>query len=251
MNLGLEGKKALIIGSTSGIGWGIAQAFRAEGAEVWLTGRDRGRLDARAGELSARKTCADLSTAEGRETLYREVSAAWPALDVLVLGFGDTQVQKPGLDSSDGEWRRIFEANFFTHVALLRLFKPLLAAARGAAVAISSIAGETRLPAPLSYSASKAAMNHFCGSAAAELAESGVRFNVVSPGNVFYPGGRWEKRQSDDPAAVKHMLETSVPLKRLGTPEEIAAFVVFLSSPRASFCTGAVVRVDGGQSPVT
>ena len=253
MKLGLKGAKIAIAGASHGLGLGIAQAFHEEEAEVWLTGRTEATLKQASAKLgSAPFTACDLETDAGRDLFFESVSERWKKLDALILNFGGTQAKVPGFDSSDEEWLRLFNQNFLTQVALIRRFKTLLKTSEQASiVAISSIAGEMRLPAPLAYSTSKAALNHLCGSAVTELSNLGIRFNVVSPGNILYPSGRWEQRLNERPDEMKKMLETSVPLKRFGTPEEIASFVVFLASKKASFCTGSVVRVDGGQSPVT
>ena len=250
MRLGLEGAHIAIAGASDGIGLGVARAFREEGAMPWLTGRSADRLAAASAALDgAPFTIGDLTEKDARIRLVEEITERWGRLDVLVLNFGETATPHPGLVSTDDEWLRLFHANFLAHVALLRECSPLLGASeRAAVVALSSIAGEMRLPAPLAYSTAKAALNHLCVSIAPELARAGIRFNVVSPGNVRYPGGRWDKRVAEQPEATNRMLEESVPLRRLGTPDDIAAFVVFLASERASFCTGAIINVDGGQS---
>ena len=250
MDLELSDAHVVVAGSSKGLGLFIARAFHEEGTEVWLSGRSQALLAEEGEKLGARYTCCDLETEAGRARLVEDVSHSWARVDCLVLNLGGGRSEHRGLDTPDAEWLRIINLNFVSHVALLREFKPLLQESGcGSAISISSIAGEMRLPAPLAYGASKAALNHFCNATAAELARYGIRFNAVSPGNVFWPGGRWDELQSEDAEQVRAHIESSVPLKRFATPEEVAAMVVFLGSPRAAFCTGSLFRVDGGQVP--
>jgi 3-oxoacyl-[acyl-carrier protein] reductase len=250
MDLELSDSHVVVAGSSKGLGLFIARAFRDEGAAVWLSGRSEALLAEEAAKLAARFTPCDLATGDGRARLVEDVRRSWARVDCLVLNLGSGQSEHRGLETPDAEWFRILNLNFVSHAALLRDFKPLLQeSGRGSAISISSIAGEMRLPAPLGYGASKAALNHFCNATAAELAGFGIRFNAVSPGNVFWPGGRWDELQSENPEQVRTYIESAVPLKRFATPEEVAAVVVFLGSPRAAFCTGSLFRVDGGQVP--
>lgn len=251
MNLGIEGTHVLIAGSSRGIGLEIAREFKTEGAKVWLSGRSADTLSSAKAELGeVSQTVCDLTSSIGRKALVEQVYSSWKKLDTLVLSLGGLAPSKPGLDCSDEEWIQLFQLNFFAQVALIRDFKKLLSqSSQASIIAISSIAGETRLAAPLAYSTSKAALNHFNSAATSALAELGIRLNIVSPGNILFPGGRWEQRVKDNPEAVQKMLDTTVPLKRFGTPHEIANAVVFLASKRASFCTGSLMRVDGGQVP--
>lgn len=253
MNLGLKDTHIVVAGASRGIGLGIAHAFAKEEAQVWLAARGEHELDKTAAALNnAPHTACDLTKSEGRLRLVEEINSEWGKLDTLILNLGGVTTNALNFESTDQEWLEMFQLNFFAQTALIRDFKPLLSKSPNASiVAISSIVGETRLAAPLSYSTAKAALNHLCGTSAKVLAEAGIRFNIVSPGNIVFEGGRWEQKMKTDTTAIKQMLDSTVPMKRFGTPAEIASFVVFLASKQASFCTGTVIRVDGGQSPVT
>jgi 3-oxoacyl-[acyl-carrier protein] reductase len=113
---------------------------------------------------------------------------------------------------------------------------------------VASIAGLESMPAPLPYSAAKAALVNYGKNLSRLLASRGVRVNSVAPGNVLFPGGSWERHLADRREEVLRYLQAEVPMQRFGRPEEIADLVVYLSSDRASFITGACVVADGGQT---
>ncbi len=124
---------------------------------------------------------------------------------------------------------------------------PLLIESRGSATLIGSIAGLEGLPAPLPYSAAKAALVAYANNLSRLVADQGVRINLVAPGNIIFPGSVWERKAAEDSDGVARYLAAEVPMNRFGKPEEIADLVAFLSSARASFITGACIVADGGQ----
>ena len=130
---------------------------------------------------------------------------------------------------------------------LVRLVVPVIEKSGGSIVFISSIAGLEEIGAPLPYAAAKAALTASVKGLADDLAPLKIRINAVAPGNILFSGGRWEEMIKADLALEQQVL-SQVPLRRFGTPKEIAATVVFLASEKSSFTTGACLVVDGGQT---
>jgi 3-oxoacyl-[acyl-carrier protein] reductase len=156
---------------------------------------------------------------------------------------------KTGWQLESEEWERLFQLNFWGSVKLAQASIPLLAEKQhGALLFIASITGVEATPAPLAYSAAKAALINYSKNLAGQVARLGVRVNCIAPGNVLFPGGTWERHIENNKSKVMEMIDSNVPLGRFGTPEEIAGIAVFLCSDAATFMTGACIRADGGQT---
>jgi 3-oxoacyl-[acyl-carrier protein] reductase len=205
-------------------------------------------LAARHGEPRVGAVAGDLADPVRRTEAVEATYGAWGRLDVLVASVGSGGGRR-GWEQGQAEWERMFAVNLWTSSAMAEAAIPgMLAAGSGSIVFISSIAGAETLAAPPPYGAAKAALRSYSKALARELGGSGIRVNCVAPGNVLAPGGGWERRLAADPAAVQAYIAEEVPLARFGTPEEIAAVVTFIASPRAAFVTGSWVVADGGQT---
>lgn len=248
MDLGLSGKVALVTGSSRGLGRAIAASLHAEGCRVMLNGRDREALERQVRELGENTACAvaDVTDPAACRDLVRETEKRFGRLDILVCNVGSGASVPPGRETPD-EWRRVFDLNLASATNAVEAAGELMARQGGAIVCVSSICGLEVLGAPVTYSAAKAALNTYVRGIARPLAGRGIRINAVAPGNLLFKGSVWERKLAENAGAVQAMLDREVSLKRLGSPEEIANFVTFLSSPRASFAAGAVFVVDGGQ----
>jgi 3-oxoacyl-[acyl-carrier protein] reductase len=254
MELGLEGKRVLVSGSSRGIGLAIAEGFLAEGARVALTSRHdldlrkvRGRL---AGKFPGRDIQAwrcDFTRPRDIEQLSRNVARSWQGLDILVANVGNG-ISVPAPIPDRERFAASMDLNFRAAVDAARVFYPRLVKSRGNLLFISSIAGIEAFGAPVDYATAKAALMAFAKNLARKAARDGVRVNCVAPGNIFFPGGRWQEIARKDPRRVRRMLAETVPMGRFGRPEDIASATLFLCSPRTDFITGSVLVVDGGQT---
>ncbi len=248
MDLGLQNKIALVSGATRGLGLAIAQSLVQEGCVVALNSRSRVRLQQVAEGFSSAVSwhVADVTSETCCRKLIEEVLARWGRLDILVCNVGSGRSVSPGLENNN-EWKRMLDLNLLSATNLVQAARSALSKQLGAIVCISSICGQEALGAPLAYSAAKAALNSYVIGISRVLAKEGIRINAVAPGNILDQGGTWERKVSEDREGVEEMLEREVAQQRLGKPEEIANVICFLVSERASFITGSVLVVDGGQ----
>jgi 3-oxoacyl-[acyl-carrier protein] reductase len=256
MDLKLDGQVAFVAGSSRGIGKAIAAALLSEGARVVITGRDEASLRAAQMELASAETQDHLFAIRGDFADAATIARAFERtvqhfgrLDHMIANLG-TGSGKPGWDQSEDEWQRLFEANFFASTRLTQAVLPhLLANSGGGSVLyISSIVAVEATPAPLPYSAAKAALVNYSKNLARQVGAQKVRVNTIAPGNIFFAGGSWEKHLANRRESVEAMLKNEVPQQRFGTPEEIASLAVYLCSPLAGFATGGCYVMDGGQT---
>ena len=247
MDLELSGKIALVTGSSSGIGYAIAQQLVAEGSTVILNGRDSARL-AHAKDMlpGASAIAADVTDPLECKRLVSDVLTSHGCIDVLVCNVGSGSSVPPGQENPE-EWHRVLSINLHSTTQMVWAATSSLAASKGNVVCISSICGLEALGCPIPYAASKAALQSYVCNSAWPLGLHGVRINSVAPGNIMFPGSSWESKVSADPVGVKKMLDRNVALKSFGQPQDIARMVAFLASPLARFITGSTFVVDGGQ----
>lgn len=254
MDLELRGKRVLVTGSTRGIGRAAAHGFMDEGARVVLTGRNESDLGKAKDELASHYSPADIlchacdfRSPEDIRVLREFIISSWGGLDVLVanVGYG---VSLPDPIPPKAHMEEVLAENLHSAVDSAREFLPLVAASKGSIVFVSSIAGVEAFGAPVDYSMAKTALIAFSKNLARKTADQGVRVNCVAPGNVYFEGGSWDMKIKNDPERIRTIIESTVPMKRFAAPGEIADAILFLSSPRASFITGACLIVDGGQT---
>jgi 3-oxoacyl-[acyl-carrier protein] reductase len=253
MDLQLSDQVAVVAGSSRGIGRAIAEALLREGCRVCITGRDeavlRATTEALTREFNERvhSIAGDFADAAVIEQALGAVGGRWGALDILVANLG-TGSGKPGWQQDESEWERLFRLNFFGSVRLAQAAISHMKPKGGAIVFISSIVGVEATPAPLPYSAAKAALLNYSKNLARLVAQDGIRVNSIAPGNILFPGGSWEKHLANRREAVDQYIAAEVPQKRFGAPQEIAALTAYLCSPVSGFATGGCYIMDGGQT---
>jgi 3-oxoacyl-[acyl-carrier protein] reductase len=254
MDLGLDGRRAVVTGGSRGLGRAIALGLAEQGCDVAICARNETEVNATVEELRTRNgtvhgEAVDVTDADALARFIDAAAGALGGLELLVACAGG-QSSGPRLASIGAEdWRTTLDLNV-THPAIAaRSAKPWITdAGGGAMVFISSIAG--MYPWTRShYGAAKAAEIHLAGSLAREFAPDNIRVNALSPGSVTFPGSVWERLREADGEAFATWLDSELPLGRLGTGTEIADVACFLLSDRASWITGANIPVDGGQNP--
>ncbi|OGO28982.1 MAG: oxidoreductase [Chloroflexi bacterium RBG_16_52_11] len=248
MQLELSGKMALVTGSSRGIGRAIAEALHAEGCKVALNGRNPDDLATATAELAGSIAVAgDLTHPEDARRVVSEVVKSFGRLDILVCNVGSGRSVPPGEETAE-EWQRVFALNLWSTTNSVEAARDALAASTGVIVCVSSICGWEVIPgAPVTYSAAKAALHAYVRGIARPLGKQGVRINAVAPGNILFDGSVWSRKLVEDADAIQSMLKRDVPLGRLGTPQDVAGLVVYLTSLRSGFATGGVWVLDGGQ----
>jgi len=242
----LTGKHALITGASGGIGAAIAFALHEAGAIVGLSGTREGPLNDLAAELGSRAHVlpCNLSDADAVEALPKSAAEAMGGLDILVNNAGITRDQL-FMRLSDGDWQAVLDVNLTAAMRLCRgVMRPMMKARWGRIVNISSIVAATGNPGQANYAASKAGLIGLTKSIAAEVASRGITANAVAPG--FIATAMTDKLTEDQKARI----DAQIPAGRMGTPEEIAAAVLYLASPEAAYVTGATLHVNGGMAMI-
>lgn len=268
MDLQLQGKRALVTGSSSGIGRAIAEVLAAEGVAVVVHGRDAERTAETARSITAAGGVAhvalgDLATEQGAGAVIRSVEEAVSGVDILVNNIGGNEAAGGGLNGWFNDtpevWSGVMQQNLVAPVRMIHAFVPAMRERGwGRVINISSGGGSQPTPRAAAYCGAKAAVNNLTVSLSMDLARSGVTVNTVSPGctrtkmfeTTLQTMGAANGWPDDLDVQEKAFLDLGLfacSSERYGRPEEIGTLVAFLASPLAAFVNGANYRIDGGQ----
>lgn len=256
MDLKLKGKYALVTGGSHGIGRSIALALAEEGCHVAICARNKERVEKTVTELRAKGVkgigvAADAMIPADIERVIKTIIDSWGTIHILInnVGGGGRWGSDEVEQTSDEVWLDVYNKNALAAVRFTKKAIPFMRKQKwGRVITIISIYGREGGGRPwfnMAKSAEISLMKTLAMNPA--LARDGITFNSVAPGGIMIPGTGWEEEQKQDPEAFRKMVDSQFPLGRLGTPEEVAAVVVFLCSESASLVNGASIPVDGAE----
>ncbi|HEY5208677.1 MAG TPA: 3-oxoacyl-[acyl-carrier-protein] reductase [Stellaceae bacterium] len=238
----LSGKTALVTGASGGIGAGIARALHGAGAKMVLSGTRIDALEALRTELGERAfvAAADLAAPDAADRLIKNAEEATGPVDILVNNAGLTRDQLL-LRMKDEDWAKVLEIDLTAGFRLARAaVRGMMRRRWGRIIAITSVVGATGNPGQTNYAAAKAGTVGFTKALAAEVASRGITANCVAPG--FIATALTEALTEDQ----RGRITATIPMGRVGTPDEVAACVLFLASEEARYVTGHCLHVNGG-----
>lgn len=242
------GKSVIVVGGNSGIGLAAAKAFASEGAKVVIAGRNAETLESSAKEIGEGTLTyqVDISDVKTISSLFEQVGASLGKIDALFVNSGRCSFCPIG-SVTEEDWHWVQDTNlkgvFFTVQAALPLMSE-----PSSIVFTGSISGRLANHRAPVYAASKAGLRSLGRSLAAALVDRGIRVNVVSPGPTDTPAYERARKHEDDVPTILEDEVGCIPMKRMGTPEEVAEAVLFLASEDSSFTTGTELLVDGGEA---
>jgi 3-oxoacyl-[acyl-carrier protein] reductase len=248
MNLGLNGKKAVVTGATRGIGRAVAETLADEGTDVAICARHQEQVNETIEALKQKGVhtiggVVDIADGPALKTWIAKASQALGGIDILVSNPSAFAPQ-----NSEQDWERSFQIDLMGAVRSVEAAKPFLEQAAeksgDAAIVIIASAFAAEVHMAPAYGAMKASLIHFTKSIARQEAPRRIRANAVSPGTVYFKGGMWNTIEQHRPELF-HEVMSHNPTGRMATPQEIAQAVVFLASPASSFTTGINLVVDG------
>jgi 3-oxoacyl-[acyl-carrier protein] reductase len=251
MDLGIEGKVALVTGGASGIGLAVVKELASNGCKVLFTSRNK-NIETSDFTLGKMQTVTelieiDVSAESGPTDLYKIVKNKNLEIDIIVNNIGDTLgIVDPFC--SIQEWRKVYRLNLECHVELNNLFLPSMIEKKWGRIVNISANASLENSGPVPYCSIKSAYTAYTRSMARVLAKSGIVMSAVLPGVVITEKGHWQNVLKTNPNHAEKYLSERTPMQRFGTTEEISPFVALLCSEKASFAVGSIHAVDGGQA---
>jgi len=245
MDLGLQGKKAIVTGGTKGIGLAIAETLAGEGCDIAVCARDAALVEKTVTALAGRGvqafgSSADVTDGDVFRQWIADAAGQLGGLDILVAN-----VSALAGAPDEAAWRAGLETDVLGTVRAVESALPFLEKSEaGSVIAIASTAALENFFGVRAYNAIKASVIAYMSALASTVAEQGIRANTVSPGTIYFEGGLWDQRRQEMPAVYEAALAKN-PTGHMGTPQDVANAVAFLASPAAQFITGTNLVVDG------
>jgi NAD(P)-dependent dehydrogenase (short-subunit alcohol dehydrogenase family) len=234
----------LVTGSTRGIGLAIARKFHNNGDIIIQNGRNQ----ASNAEILQNFELGDVSSKAQSRAIIDSVIKKFGAIDIVICNVGNGS-QAESYISEEDKWNEFLKSNLFSATNIIEESIPYLLESKGSVVSISSIVAQINIDqAPIEYSCAKAALNKYITVMAKKHASKGVRFNVISPGNVFFEGSVWDRKLSESKKETLEYIQSNVPSGEFIQTDAIAEAVFFLCQPSQSSITGQVLAIDGGQT---
>jgi 3-oxoacyl-[acyl-carrier protein] reductase len=252
MDLGIAGKRVLVTAGSQGLGRAAALAFAGEGCRVAVVSRNQEKLDALVTEMGGQERGhialgADLMQPGETERVIRALTSTGEGFDIVIHNIGGTLGLKNPLADSE-QWAQVWRFNVGIAIEINNLVIPAMVEQGGGRIIhISSTAAET-VHGSTPYAAAKAFLNTYVKGLGRKFAPTGLVISAVMPGAFEAEGGHWEKVRLGNPALLDDFLRHHQAIGRLGTPEEITAFLLFMASRQATFSTAGILAVDGGGS---
>ena len=239
-------KKIIFIsGSSSGIGFHLAQKYLAIGYKVIINGRNLIKLKKASDKLNkCDYFCCDLSNEKNIKNVVRIIKKKYKYIDVLICNLGNSNYKK---NNSDLE--HALRYNLLTTTKLIESSGIILKSNSSKIICISSICGVEKINgAPIGYSVAKSALNFYIKLISNELAKKGITINGILPGNIIFNGSTWDKKIKVNPKKIKSYIKQNVPINKFGKPDDIFEICKIISENESKFITGSLFKLDGGQT---
>ena len=248
MDFDFKNQNVFISGSTKGLGKEIASRFKLVGSSIAINGRNSEDLHKTKAEISADHAFqADVTNEVDTARVINAAIEVFGEIDILICNVGSGSNLNRDLDPLT-PWKYMMDVNFWSAVNLIESIEALQPNHPISIVCISSICGIEIVPgAPPAYSVAKSALNSYVRVKSKGLKSVGSRINAIAPGNIMHENSIWLKKKNENPAEVNDYINKNVPLNRMASTGEIADLVLYLASPKASFVSGSIWTIDGGQ----
>ena len=237
-------KTVFISASSSGIGFHIAQKYKALGYNIVINGTNRFKLKKASSLLNCDYFLGDLTNVKKIKLLIKKLKKKYNYIDILICNLGNSKFEK-----NNTNYQHAFKYNFFSTTYLVESSKSILKKSQSKIICISSICGtESIQGAPIGYSIAKSALNFYIKLISKELAKDKISINGIVPGNIFFKGSTWDLKIQKDSKKTKNYIKQNVPLNKFGSIDDIFQVCKILSQNKSGYITGSLFKLDGGQT---